>query len=51
MVRENMSGLFYSGWAVILPAAAIAIFVIGINLFVDSFLAQSDRDISKDMLG
>ncbi len=51
MVRENMSGLFYGGWAVLLPAAAIATFVIGINLFVDSFLAQSDRDVSKDMLG
>lgn len=51
MVRENMSGLFYGGWAVMLPAAAIATFVIGINLFVDSFLAQSDRDVSKDMLG
>ena len=51
MVRENMSSLFYGGWAVMLPAAAIATFVIGINLFVDSFLAQSDRDVSKDMLG
>ena len=51
LVRENMSGLFYGGWAVMVPAVAIATFVVGINLFVDSFLAQSDRDVSKDVLG
>ena len=50
MVKENMSGLFYGGWAVVLPATAIALLVIGINLFVDSLLAQGNRDVSKEML-
>ncbi len=50
MVRENMPGLYYGGWAVLLPAAAIALLVIGINLLVDSLLAQAHRDVSKEML-
>ena len=50
MVRENMSGLYYGGWAVLMPATAIALLVIGINLLVDSLLAQAHRDVSKEML-
>lgn len=50
MVRENMTGLYYGGWAVLLPAGAIALLVIGINLLVDSFVARARGDLSKAML-
>ena len=50
LVRENMAGLYYGGWSVILPAASIATLVIGINLLVDSLLSQANRDISREML-
>ena len=50
LVRENMAGLYYGGWSVILPAVSIATLVIGINLLVDSLLAQANRDVSREML-
>ena len=50
LVRENMAGVYYGGWAVILPALSIATLVVGINLFVDSLLVQANRDVSREML-
>ena len=50
LVRENMAGIYYGGWAVILPAVSIATLVVGINLFVDSLLVQANRDVSREML-
>ena len=50
LVRENMAGLYYGGWSVILPAVSIATLVIGINLLVDSLLVQANRDVSREML-
>ncbi len=50
MVRENMPGIYYGGWAILLPASAIALFVIGINLFVDSLVSEAYGDVSRDML-
>ena len=50
LVRENMAGLYYGGWSVVLPALSIATLVVGINLFVDSLLAQANRDVSREML-
>jgi peptide/nickel transport system permease protein len=50
LVRENMAGLYYGGWSIILPALSIATLVVGINLLVDSLLAQANRDVSREML-
>lgn len=50
LVRENMAGLYYGGWSIIIPAVSIASLVVGINLFVDSLLAQANRDVSREML-
>jgi peptide/nickel transport system permease protein len=50
LVRENMAGLYYGGWSIIIPAASIATLVVGINLLVDSLLAQANRDVSREML-
>jgi len=50
MVRENMSGLLYGSWAPLLPAAAIALLAIGINLLVDWMVSQTGRDISKELM-
>ena len=50
LVRENMAGLYYGGWSIVLPALSIATLVVGINLFVDSLLAQANRDVSREML-
>ena len=50
LVRENMAGIYYGGWAVVLPAVSIATLVVGINLFVDSLLVQANRDVSREML-
>jgi hypothetical protein len=33
-----------------LPALSIATLVVGINLLVDSMLAQANRDVSREML-
>jgi len=46
MVRENLGGLYYGAWAVLMPAAAIGVLTIGINLVVDWLASQSGRDIS-----
>jgi peptide/nickel transport system permease protein len=48
MVRENMSGLLYGSWAGLLPAAAIALLAVGINLVVDGMVNQTGREISKE---
>jgi peptide/nickel transport system permease protein len=37
MIYENRSGLSLNPWAVIVPAALIAVLTIGINTFTDSF--------------
>ncbi len=50
MVRENMPGIYYGGWAILLPASAIALFVIGINLFVDSLVGQTYGGVSREMI-
>ena len=50
LVRENMAGLYYGGWSIIVPALSIATLVVGINLLVDSLLAQANRDVSREML-
>ena len=50
LVRENMAGIYYGGWTIILPAISIASLVVGINLLVDSLLAQANRDVSREML-
>ena len=50
LVRENLAGIYYGGWTIILPAISIASLVVGINLLVDSLLAQANRDISREML-
>lgn len=50
LVRENMAGLYYGGWSIVIPALSIATLVVGINLFVDSLLAQANRDVSREML-
>lgn len=50
LVRENLAGIYYGGWAIILPAVAIATLVVGINLFVDALLAQANREVSREML-
>ena len=49
MVRENMSGLLFGSMAALIPAAAIALLTIGVNLLVDSMFALSNRDISEEM--
>ena len=48
MVRENLVGLYFGAWAALLPAAAIAMLTVGINLVCD-WLA-SGRDISRELL-
>ena len=50
MVRENMPGIYYGGWSILLPASAIALFVIGTNLFVDSLVGRAYGDVSREML-
>ncbi len=50
LVRENLAGVYYGGATIILPAVAIASLVVGINLLVDSLLAQANRDVSREML-
>lgn len=50
MVRENMPGIYYGGWAILIPASAIALFVIGINLFVDSLAGRKYGNVTREML-
>jgi len=51
MVRENMSGVLYGSWAAIIPAGAIALLAVGINLIVDWMVGQTGREISKELTG
>lgn len=50
MVKENLSGLYYGAWAALLPAAAISIITVGINLIVDWLGAQTGKQIPEEML-
>lgn len=50
MVRENIAGLLYGSWAALLPAAAIALLAVGINLVVDELGKQTGHNISKELL-
>ena len=50
MVRENISGLLYGSWAALLPAAAIALFAVGINLVVDEMGRDTNHDISRELM-
>jgi peptide/nickel transport system permease protein len=46
MVRENLGGLYYGAWGVLIPALAIGVLTVGINLVVDWLASQSGRDLS-----
>ena len=48
MVRENLVGLYFGALAPLMPAAAIALLTVGINLVCD-WLAGG-RDISRELL-
>jgi peptide/nickel transport system permease protein len=50
MVKENLAGLYYGAWAALLPAAAISIITVGINLIVDWLGAQTGKQISEEMI-
>jgi len=50
MVRENISGLYYGSWSAILPATAISLLTVGINLVVDWMAAQIGKEISSELL-
>ena len=50
MVKENLAGLHYGAWAALLPAAAISIITVGINLIVDWLGAQTGKQISEEMI-
>lgn len=49
MVRENMSGIMLGSMAPVLPAIAIGIMTIGVNLLVDWLASQSGRSISEEL--
>lgn len=52
MVRENLNALQTGAYlAVLLPAFAIAILTVGVNLIVDWLGAQSGRSISEELTG
>ncbi len=50
MVKENLAGMYYGAWAALLPAAAISVITVGINLIVDWLGAQTGKQISQEML-
>lgn len=50
MVKENLAGLYYGAWAALLPAAAISIITVGLNLIVDWLGAQTGKQISEEMI-
>ena len=50
MVKENLSGLYYGAWAALLPAAAISVITVGINLIVDWLGAQTGKQIPEEIL-
>ncbi len=49
MVRENLSGVLLGSPASLLPAAAIGVLTIGVNLLVDWLSSQSGRSISEEL--
>ena len=49
MVRENLGGLYSGAPALILPAIAIGLFTIGINVIVDWMSSQSGRQLSAGL--
>lgn len=49
MVRENLSGILLGSMAPVLPAVAIGILTIGVNLLVDWMSSQSGRSISEEL--
>jgi peptide/nickel transport system permease protein len=44
MVRDNAAAIEFGGIAPLIPAAAIGLFTIGVNLIVDWLLAHASRD-------
>ena len=50
MVRENLGGLYYGSYAVLVPALAIGTLAVGINMIVDWLGASSGRDISEGFI-
>jgi peptide/nickel transport system permease protein len=50
MVKENISGLLYGSPAPLIPAAAIGVITVGINLLVDWLIRGTGQGISKEML-
>jgi len=49
MVKENLAGLHYGSWAALLPAFAISLITVGINLIVDWMGAQTGKQIPDEM--
>lgn len=49
MVKENLSGILLGSPAPVLPAVAIGVLTIGINLLVDWLSSQSGRGISDEL--
>lgn len=47
MVRENLIGLSAQSMAPIIPAAAIAVLTIGLNLVVDDYVARSGQEVTR----
>ncbi|SJM30143.1 ABC transporter permease [Mesorhizobium delmotii] len=50
MVRENSQGLLYGSPAALLPAAAIAVVTISINLIIDGFVERDQGNRTPEML-
>ena len=49
MVKENLAGLHYGSWAALMPALAISLITVGINLIVDWMGAQTGKQIPEEM--
>lgn len=50
MVKENLAGLHYGSWAALMPALAISLITVGINLIVDWMGAQTGKQIPDEMM-
>ncbi len=50
MVKENLAGLHYGSWAAFMPALAISLITVGINLIVDWMGAQTGKQIPEEMM-
>jgi peptide/nickel transport system permease protein len=50
MVKENAAAINYGSLAPLIPAAAIAILTVGINLVIDWFLSIHGRSVGTDQL-